>query len=76
MTRSKDLHMMALLVCAGLLAFAPAATAGAMILQCENYRDGSNAPGGTDTDYIAYSYYDTTPGSQSDVDCAWLCAYR
>ncbi|MEA2068307.1 MAG: carbohydrate-binding protein [Verrucomicrobiota bacterium] len=51
------------------MALIPVATS-AMTLQCEDYRAGSNAPGGADTDYTTCSYYDTTAGSESSVDYA------
>ena len=57
--------------CALILSLSPAATAAnIMTLQCEDYRDGANAPGGVDTDYTTYSYYDTTAGSESGINYA------
>jgi len=65
------LGIMTLGACALISILTPVATAAnIMTLQCEDYRDGANAPGGTDTDYTVYSYYDTTAGSQSGLDYA------
>ena len=64
------MSMMMLGACALVLALAPAATADVMILECEDYRAGSNAVGGVDSDYTVYSYYDTTVGSEWDNDYA------